>query len=241
MRYNNVYTVHEENSHRFYQVPKEFFINEKYRIMNSDAKVLYSILLDRKELSRKNDWVDDYGQVYLIYTRENLAELLSISVRSIQKAFKLLNELNLIIEERQGLNKPNKIYICKTESHSQQGHAKSAHQDKQNVHGSDTEYSETERKNNIITSNDAFPLNYYGQIYQQYLNKEHPRIRDSQLNEVLGIIEEFNIEHDVDNEEWAKAIEEHFESLPTNNDGNCLAFFTGDYKSSPLIRKLEVK
>lgn len=50
MKYENVYTVAEENSHRFYQLPKELFVNESYKELSLNAKVIYSMLLDRKEL-----------------------------------------------------------------------------------------------------------------------------------------------------------------------------------------------
>ena len=39
--------------------------------------------------------------------------MLNISKPTAVKAFKELTKASLIIEERQGLNKPNKIYICR--------------------------------------------------------------------------------------------------------------------------------
>lgn len=241
MKYNNVYTIDEEHSHRFYQVPKELFIDEYYREMNSDSKVLYSVLLDRKELSRKNNWVDKHGQVYLIYTRSNLAELLGISVRSIQRAFNILKELDLIKEERQGLNKPNKIYICRTKSHVTQGYDNLAHQEMHNWHTSDTDISETENKRYIITSNDDYVFHYYHLKYKSIKGKEHPTVTKTQLENMQSIIDDFRIEYDTSNEEWKDAIDEHFDELPSGNNGNILSFISGTLEQSPLLRYLMIK
>ncbi|WP_313265674.1 replication initiator protein A [Enterococcus sp.] len=113
MKYENVYTVAEENSHRFYQLPKELFINESYKGLSISAKMIYSFLLDRKELSRTNNWIDEYGQVFLLFTRKHVGEMLNLSDKPVTNAFKELIKADLIKEERQGLNKPNKIYVCK--------------------------------------------------------------------------------------------------------------------------------
>ena len=43
----------------FIRVPKIFFENEAYRSMSAEAKILYGILLDRMQLSLRNNWFDE--------------------------------------------------------------------------------------------------------------------------------------------------------------------------------------
>lgn len=101
-----------ENS--YYKVPQELFVNDLYREnLNSDSKILYSFLLDRLSLSQKNHWIDKFGRVYLIFTREEVQKKLGLSENTVTKAFKQLAEVNLIEERRQGLGKPNLIYVGK--------------------------------------------------------------------------------------------------------------------------------
>ena len=101
-----------ENS--YYQIPQELFVNSLYKEkLNSDSKILYAFLLDRLSLSQRNHWFDEYGRVYLIFTREEVQNKLCLSEKTVTKAFKQLLEVNLISEKRQGLGKPNLIYVGK--------------------------------------------------------------------------------------------------------------------------------
>jgi len=96
----------------FYRVPKLFFIQEQYRNMSTGAKLLYGMLLDRMNLSAKNGWLDEKGRVYIIYPIE---EIMSDMGCADNKATKLLDDLEkrfgLIERKRQGLGKPNLIYV----------------------------------------------------------------------------------------------------------------------------------
>ena len=88
--------------------------NGNYKTTTSnDAKMLYALLLDRMELSRANNWVDSDGTIFLIFKREDLADMLGICTTTVWRAIKQLKEVGLIAEKRQGLNKPNLIYIGK--------------------------------------------------------------------------------------------------------------------------------
>ena len=101
-----------ENS--YYQIPQELFINKLYKEkLNSDSKILYAFLLDRLSLSQKNHWFDGLNRVYLIFTREEVQDKLCLSEKTVTKAFKQLTDTNLIAEKRQGLGKPNLIYVGK--------------------------------------------------------------------------------------------------------------------------------
>ena len=62
------YKSNETLEHKYYQIPQELFVNEKYKNkLNSDSKILYAFLLDRLSLSQKNHWIDEDNNVYLIF------------------------------------------------------------------------------------------------------------------------------------------------------------------------------
>ena len=96
----------------FYRVPKVLFTNERFWNISADAKMLYGILLDRMSLSAKNGWIDKNGRVYIIFTIDEAKMALNCAE---QKAIKLLSEIEkkagLIERKRQGLGKPNLIYV----------------------------------------------------------------------------------------------------------------------------------
>ena len=108
------YKAHECFEHLYYQIPMELFFNKNYKDkLNSDSKILYGFLLNRLTLSAKNNWVDKDGNIFLIFTRKEVQELLGLSDKTVTKAFKQLNECKLIHEKKQGANKPNLIYVGK--------------------------------------------------------------------------------------------------------------------------------
>lgn len=110
----NFYKVNETLNHRYYQIPQELFINPLYKdTLNSDSKLLYGFLLDRLSLSIKNNWHDEDGNVYLIFTRKEVQDKLNLSDKTVAKAFKQLSNVNLIYEKKQGFSKPKLIYVAK--------------------------------------------------------------------------------------------------------------------------------
>ncbi|MCR2044811.1 replication initiator protein A [Anaerosalibacter massiliensis] len=104
------YTINDVNNNRFYQMPKFLFEGE-FKNLSNDARILYSLLRDRHELSMSNNWINEKGEVYLIFTREDIAELLGCSQPTLRKAIKQLIGTGLMEEERQGANRPNRIYL----------------------------------------------------------------------------------------------------------------------------------
>ena len=75
------------------------------------ARIIYSMLMSRTELSRKNGWYDDLGRVYVIYTIESLANDIDKSPMTIKKSLSDLEIAGLIERKRMGMNMPNHIYV----------------------------------------------------------------------------------------------------------------------------------
>ncbi|MBX5317895.1 replication initiator protein A [Staphylococcus caprae] len=101
----------EFETSRFYQLPKFLFEDDYFSKMTTDAKVMYALLKDRFELSKINNWIDEENNIYLLYTNKQLCSILQYGEPKIIKLKKELEKFNLIINERQGLNRPNKIYL----------------------------------------------------------------------------------------------------------------------------------
>lgn len=183
----------------FYRIPKVLFSKDKFWSVSADAKLLYGILLDRMNLSAKNGWLDEAGRVYIIFTIEEIKESLGCAEK---KAVKLLDELEkkaeLIERKRQGLGKPNLIYVknfisgsverqflnCQNDNSAT---FQNTIQDLSKVQGNNTDIKNTDLSdtNSIFPSVDCGKDNgneeyrqYYQYFYEQlgieYLKKDYP-------------------------------------------------------------------
>lgn len=103
--------IKNQASQNFYMLHKALFVNEKYKKLSDSAKVTYAILNDRVSLSIKNNWIDDNGDIYFIFTNESLQNILDKSKNTITKIKKELQEVGLLEQIRTGFNKPNKLYL----------------------------------------------------------------------------------------------------------------------------------
>jgi len=108
----------------FHQMPRFLtsgeFIGSK---LSNDARVLYTLMLDRYKLSLKNGWYDDNDEVYIYFKKEEMEFQLGLSKMTVLKVMRELKNHSLVKETKQGLNRPNKIYllspvIAKTENQS---------------------------------------------------------------------------------------------------------------------------
>ena len=200
----------------FIRIPTVLFSQEQFKNISPEAKVLYGILLKRMDLSAKNGWFDDQGRVYIICTLEEIMETLNCGN---QKAVKLMDELEgkigLIERKRQGLGKPNLIYvknfICpvdkvdnsalshflKCENHTS-GDVKITLQEVRKSHGSNTDNNDTD---NRYTENPIYPgrdvdgmaerrsyENYFREAIEfDFLLQQYPYDRET-LHEILDLL-----------------------------------------------------
>lgn len=104
----------ESQQFTFFRVPKVLVTEQEYEGLTYDAMFMYGVMLDRMSLSSQNGWMDDEGRVYIIFTIEELMTLLNCSDRKVSKLLdELENGYDLIKRKRQGLGKPNVIYVKK--------------------------------------------------------------------------------------------------------------------------------
>ena len=99
----------------YMQMPRWLFSDPRYAEMNLDAKVTYTFLLNRFQLSRRKGWVNDDGEVFVIFPRKALASELRICEKRVIAAFHKLAELHLIWEKRCGRGDANQIYLARVE------------------------------------------------------------------------------------------------------------------------------
>ena len=199
---------HEEESEQFafYMIPQILFKDEKFAKLSTDAKVLYGLFLNRVSLSKKNHWIDEQGRVYVYYTLENIQEDLHCAS---QKAMKLLKELEsygLIERVKQGLCKPDRIYVknfilyqkspVRSDENHQTGIMKITSQDSwksppNNIENNNTECSNTNpflSEDGKGTDTRAEYRDYFIRTLNLDILKERNPYDDGQIDEILEIL-----------------------------------------------------
>lgn len=109
---NRMFKINEAERFKFVRVPKVLF-ESRYKNLSTDAKILYSLLFERMELSRKNGWHDDDGSVYIYFTLEEVCEVLGCGHDKATKLFYELESYALLRRKKQGFGKPAKLYVLK--------------------------------------------------------------------------------------------------------------------------------
>lgn len=94
------------------QMPRWLFTDSRYMELSLVAKVAYTFLLNRFQLSRLNGWINDDGEVFIVYTRRSLAAEMQVSYHKIIEAMKELSASGLIWERRCGRGDANQIYLA---------------------------------------------------------------------------------------------------------------------------------
>lgn len=152
--------VNEVKNNTFYQFPQWLLKDDPYKALGDKAKMMYMLLFDRRGLSVKNKWYDEDGKIYIYFTIEQFMQELNCSNKAVVKAKKELVQAGLLKEVRQGVNKPNRLYINgRVESTLQEvnkvhkGRVKNTLQEVNKVHGINTNNINTNNINTNISNN----------------------------------------------------------------------------------------
>lgn len=105
------YSAGEIKRNLYLQLHQFLIYDPFYREMSDSARVAYAILYNRFKLSKRNNRVDGDGNVYLIFTRAELQEVMNKSEKTIIRIMSELRSYGLIEEKRRGQGKPNLIYM----------------------------------------------------------------------------------------------------------------------------------
>ena len=109
------FRVQDIDNETYYQLPKGLFSYRFYAGLDIKAKVLYAVLKDRMNLSRRNGWIEENGDIFLMFSYGDLAVLLGMSKTAICRAFKKLVEYGLIETVTISRSGAQKIYINRIE------------------------------------------------------------------------------------------------------------------------------
>ena len=93
----------------FYMLPKRLF--ESDCTLSLEAKILFTLILDRADLSFMNDWRDKKGHLYVYYTIEEAQAKLGCGKSKAIRIFQELEQEDFIRRQKQGLGKPCMVYL----------------------------------------------------------------------------------------------------------------------------------
>lgn len=100
------------NTKHYAKLPLDLIEKEEFQDLSLSEMVIYSILLDKRNLSEKNKakYQDNKG-IFIFYSTSDLAEYLKIQKKTVVKALKNLEKAGLIERGKQGSIYPDKIYF----------------------------------------------------------------------------------------------------------------------------------
>ena len=95
------------------QLPRWLMEDRRYMHMTLEAKFTYMLLFNRFQLSKRNGWMNEDGEVFVVYTRGELAGKLNIGEKRVTAAMNELRDFGLIWERRCGRGFANQIYLAR--------------------------------------------------------------------------------------------------------------------------------
>lgn len=95
----------------FYQFPKAFITDIKYKNMSDGAKIVYMLLKARSEVAMIMKQYDEKGDIFFTFSNKELAELTNYSERKVTNCKKELMEKDLLEQVHLGLNQKPRLYI----------------------------------------------------------------------------------------------------------------------------------
>ena len=175
------YTISDVIDQEFIRFPMSLLANPRYKAISLEAKMIYALLLNRLSLSQKNGWVNEEKEVYLIYTREEAAEMLGISYKKAISAFKELIAVSLLYEVRQGRGFPNLLYVLKAELSNKEA---------ENFRSADTDVSEMPFKTCQNDSSKPVENTVQELSYQQSIKNNMSHTEKSEIEKSLSVHQE---------------------------------------------------
>lgn len=187
------YTRQNIISNSFYQLPK-FLFDAEFNKLSNDARVLYALLRNRHEISIRNEWYDENGEVYLYFKREDMQSILHLSGKTVTKAMKDLKDFRLLEEVRQGISKPNKIYLL----------------------SAIIAYSDIENAGNL---ENPLKRNIYGSRSVNFTGQETEILRPNQNKEIHNNISHVQSCHTKDGQDKDRTTVQAYETIIKSNIG----------------------
>ena len=182
--------INEVKNNAFYQFP-QWLLDEEYKYLSLRAKVMYMLIFDRRTLSIQNEWHDKNGDVFVYFTNQQFMDLLNCNEKTVIRAKKELQDFGLIKEERQGVNKPNRLYISGTVKNTGQELQKLQYGTVKNT-GQELQKLQSIKTNNIKTEyNHTNIINYKEdekKSLSQIIKSSSVKINDRQIQQIQEYI-----------------------------------------------------
>ena len=158
-----------KNKESFFQIPKVLFKMRREGSLSLTAFDIYLLMSDRFRLSKKNGWIDEEGDTYIMYSYEELCEELNLKRRnSISDAIKELEKLNLI-EKKRRYNRSNVYYLVDISDSNNNVTSNSNN----NVTSNSNENVTSNSNINVYANNNYKNNNYMSNNYKNNNNKEN--------------------------------------------------------------------
>ncbi|HFU3947129.1 TPA: replication initiator protein A [Streptococcus suis] len=184
--------IDEVRNNQFYQFP-QWLLEEPYGNLSHRAMLMYMLLWDRRGLSEKNGWYDENGKVYVYFTNEQFMEVLKCSKQTVVTTKEELHEIGLLREVRQGVNKPNRLYIngslknrLQEVQKLDQGSLKNRLQEVQKLDGINTNIIKTNISNINNNTSEQNPLKKIVYTIRQNWGKDLTPIELETVTKMLG-------------------------------------------------------
>lgn len=110
----------EAEQYDFLYIPKFLFQDPECKKLSVEAKLLYSLFLERLPEARQKGWFDEQRRVFIYFPIDEMCQTLKCSNKTCIKAVKELDSktgVGLIEKERRGLGEPDRIFLKKPKFH----------------------------------------------------------------------------------------------------------------------------
>ncbi|MEE1138721.1 MAG: DUF6017 domain-containing protein [Acutalibacteraceae bacterium] len=145
----------------FIRYPRALIDSQMFSHISIEARTLFAMILDRFCLSTINAdrFTDDNGEIFIIYTVEEVCEKLGCGNTRALRIFRELETENLIIRKRNNCCMPYRIYITERFSEYAKQELANAENDNSRIHEiqprefTKREYSKNNNSNNKFSNN----------------------------------------------------------------------------------------
>ena len=183
----------ESDLFSFIRVPKALFKEERFKRLSAESKLLYGLLLDRMCLSAENGWMDEKNRVYIVFTIEEVQDELNCGSKKAVAIMKELEECGLIEKKRQGLSKPNLIYVKNFTSGPPDGKFKNCQNDNSVVVEKKIQELSESQSNNTEFNNTDFSDTESNQFFSKPIRvyREEVSVPESMRSEPMDITQQY--------------------------------------------------
>ena len=103
----------EADDFTFYRIPKKIITSPHFKDISYGTKMLYGLLFDRVGLSITNGWFDEENRAYIIFSIQEIMDMMYCSKPTAIKFMSELEDAGLIERQKRGRGLTDYIYVKK--------------------------------------------------------------------------------------------------------------------------------